>query len=82
MASQPAGKRMGKLRETFLTALTACTEQGVKVDLEELFPSIYPENKAFFDELLSNMLQLLRDYSQVRDACCSANGSSSDEAPA
>ncbi len=56
---------MSKLRETFLTALTACKEQGSQVDLEDLFPDIYPENKAFFDELLSNMLQLLRDYSQV-----------------
>lgn len=58
---------MGKLRETFLTALTACKEQGVKVDMEELFPGLYTENKEFFDGLLGNMLQLLRDYSQVRE---------------
>ena len=82
MASQAAaGKRMGKLRETFLTALTACKEQGVKVDLEELFPGLYSENKAFFDELLVNMLQLLREYSQVRAETCLAATAASGNPP-
>ena len=61
-----AGRFASKLRDTFVAAITACKQQGTAVDLADLFPGLYEANKELFDSTLSNMLDLIAQFSEVR----------------